>query len=214
MGGQRALIGIQQISADYHAAFLIWTAHPFDPHHFPYFCLIPFLDVRREMIKNTHDELGRLDILVNNVGIQYVSPVHTFPEDKWDAIIAVCLSSAFHSTKAALPFMLEQGWGRIINTGSMHALVASPYKSAYNAAKHGIAGAFWTIEHSREFCCCLQMAAYLQSTLPVSSILAGPCQPRDVIRERTWPVCMLLLCEMSLHVHKVCAPGLQDSQRQ
>lgn len=93
------------------------------------------------MIKGTHDELGRLDILVNNVGIQYVSPVHTFPEDKWDAIIAVCLSSAFHSTKAALPFMLEQGWGRIINTGSMHALVASPYKSAYNAAKHGIAGA-------------------------------------------------------------------------
>ena len=59
---------------------------------------------------------------------------------RWDAIIAVCLSSAFHSTKAALPFMLEQKWGRIINTGSMHALVASPYKSAYNAAKHGIAG--------------------------------------------------------------------------
>ena len=92
------------------------------------------------MIKTTQQELGRLDILVNNVGIQYVSPVHTFPEDKWDAIIAVCLSSAFHSTKAALPFMLEQQWGRIINTGSMHALVASPYKSAYNAAKHGIAG--------------------------------------------------------------------------
>ena len=64
-----------------------------------------------------------------------------FPEDKWDAIIAVCLSSAFHATKAALPGMLERKWGRIINTGSMHALVASPYKSAYNAAKHGIAGA-------------------------------------------------------------------------
>ncbi len=96
------------------------------------------------MIKSAHDKLGRLDILVNNVGIQYVSPVHTFPEDKWDAIIAVCLSSAFHSTKAALPFMLEQGWGRIINTGSMHALVASPYKSAYNAAKHGIAGTLST----------------------------------------------------------------------
>lgn len=98
------------------------------------------------MIKFTHQELGRLDILVNNVGIQYVSPVHTFPEDKWDAIIAVCLSSAFHSTKAALPFMLDQKWGRIINTGSMHALVASPYKSAYNAAKHGIAG--WMLQDS------------------------------------------------------------------
>ena len=97
------------------------------------------------MIKRTQDELGRLDILVNNVGIQFVSPVHTFPEDKWDAIIAVCLSSAFHATKAALPFMMEQQWGRVINTGSMHALVASPYKSAYNAAKHGIAGTLLSI---------------------------------------------------------------------
>ena len=68
-------------------------------------------------------------------------PAPQFPEDKWDAIIAVCLSSAFHATKAALPGMLERKWGRVINTGSMHALVASPYKSAYNAAKHGIAGA-------------------------------------------------------------------------
>lgn len=69
-----------------------------------------------------------------------MSPVEEFPEDKWDDIIAVCLNSAFHATKAALPYMLRQGWGRIVNTGSMHALVASPYKSAYNAAKHGIAG--------------------------------------------------------------------------
>jgi len=119
------------------------------------------------MIQNTHTDLGRLDILVNNVGIQYVSPVHTFPEDKWDAIIAVCLSSAFHSTKAALPFMIEQGWGRIINTGSMHALVASPYKSAYNAAKHGIAG-----EQGRNICqqppqpaCCQHYTAQRQCPL-------------------------------------------------
>ncbi len=94
----------------------------------------------REMIRRVQQDFGRLDILVNNVGIQYVAPVHAFPEDKWDAIIAVCLSSAFHATKAALPAMLEARWGRVINTGSMHALVASPYKSAYNAAKHGIAG--------------------------------------------------------------------------
>ena len=92
------------------------------------------------MIKGVQEEFGRLDILVNNAGIQHVAPVHEFPDDKWDALIAILLSSAFHTTKAALPFMLEQGWGRIINTGSMHALVASPYKSAYNAAKHGIAG--------------------------------------------------------------------------
>eukprot|EP00884_Botryococcus_braunii_P016235 jgi/Botrbrau1/3295/Bobra.174_1s0058.1 len=94
----------------------------------------------RDMIKQVQEEFGRLDILCNNVGIQHVSPVVDFPEDKWDAIIAVCLSSAFHTTKAALPMMIDNGWGRIINTGSMHALVASPYKSAYNAAKHGIAG--------------------------------------------------------------------------
>lgn len=94
----------------------------------------------REMMGDMHEQLSGVDILVNNAGIQYVSAVHEFPEDKWDDIIAVCLSSAFHTTKAALPTMLERKWGRIINTGSMHSLVASPYKSAYNAAKHGIAG--------------------------------------------------------------------------
>ncbi|KAK9825658.1 hypothetical protein WJX81_006317 [Elliptochloris bilobata] len=106
----------------------------------------------REMIRSVQRDFGRLDILVNNVGIQHVAPVHEFPDDKWDAIIAVCLSSAFHTTKAALPAMLASGWGRIINTGSMHALVASPYKSAYNAAKHGIAGLTKTValETARE----------------------------------------------------------------
>lgn len=80
------------------------------------------------------------DILVNNAGIQYVAPVEDFPEDKWNAIIDVILNSTFHASKAALPHMLSKKWGRIVNTGSMHALVASPYKSAYNAAKHGVAG--------------------------------------------------------------------------
>lgn len=69
-----------------------------------------------------------------------MSPVQDFPEDKWDDILAVCLNATFHATKAALPHMLGAGWGRIVNTGSMHALVASPFKSAYNAAKHGVAG--------------------------------------------------------------------------
>ena len=92
------------------------------------------------MVSEVHRDFGALDILCNNVGIQYVAPVHEFPDDKWDAMIAITLSSAFHATKAALPGMLDRQWGRIINTGSMHALVASPYKSAYNAAKHGIAG--------------------------------------------------------------------------
>ena len=92
------------------------------------------------MIKKAQDDFSGLDILCNNVGVQSVHPIDQFPEEKWDLIMDVCLNSAFHTTKAALPYMLEQKWGRIINTGSMHALVASPYKSAYNAAKHGIAG--------------------------------------------------------------------------
>ena len=73
----------------------------------------------REMMKQIADKFGGIDILVNNVGIQHVAPVHEFPEDKWDAIIAVCLSSTFHATKAALPHMLEHKWGRIINTGAL-----------------------------------------------------------------------------------------------
>ncbi|MEP0234075.1 3-hydroxybutyrate dehydrogenase [Roseibium sp.] len=97
------------------------------------------------MIQNAENELGSVDILVNNAGIQHVSPVDEFPIDKWDAIIAINLTSAFHSTRAALPGMKKRGWGRIINTASAHALVASPYKAAYVAAKHGIAGLTKTV---------------------------------------------------------------------
>jgi 3-hydroxybutyrate dehydrogenase len=92
------------------------------------------------MMKRCADELGGPDILVNNAGIQHVSPVEDFPVDKWDAIIAINLSSAFHTTRLAVPHMRHKGWGRIINTASAHSLVASPNKSAYVAAKHGIAG--------------------------------------------------------------------------
>ena len=84
--------------------------------------------------------LGAVDILVNNAGIQFVSPVEDFPPEKWDAIIAINLSAAFHAVRAAVPGMKTRKWGRIINTASAHALIASPYKSAYVAAKHGIAG--------------------------------------------------------------------------
>lgn len=92
------------------------------------------------LVKDAHKRWGKLDIIVNNAGIQYVSPIEEFPAEKWDTIIAINLSSAFHMIKHALPFMKEQGWGRVINLASAHALVASPYKSAYVAAKHGIAG--------------------------------------------------------------------------
>ena len=83
---------------------------------------------------------GGCDILVNNAGIQHVAPIPDFPTDKWDAIIAINLSSAFHTTAAALPHMRKAGWGRIVNVASAHGLTASPYKSAYVAAKHGIVG--------------------------------------------------------------------------
>lgn len=86
------------------------------------------------------EKAGRCDILVNNAGIQHVAPIDEFPGDKWDAIIAINLTSAFHTTAAALPMMRKAGWGRVINIASAHGLTASPYKSAYVAAKHGIVG--------------------------------------------------------------------------
>jgi 3-hydroxybutyrate dehydrogenase len=92
------------------------------------------------MLSRCGDELGGPDILVNNAGIQHVSPVESFPPEKWDAIIAINLSAVFHTTRLALPGMRGKGWGRVINTASAHSLVASPNKSAYVAAKHGVAG--------------------------------------------------------------------------
>ena len=92
------------------------------------------------MIADAHKAFGAVDILINNAGIQHVAPVEEFPLDKWDAIIAINLSSAFHTIRAALPGMKARKWGRIVNTASAHSLVASPFKSAYVTAKHGLAG--------------------------------------------------------------------------
>jgi 3-hydroxybutyrate dehydrogenase len=86
-----------------------------------------------------------VDILVNNAGIQKVAPIEEFPVDKWDAIIAINLSSAFHTIRTAIPLMKAKGWGRIVNIASAHALVASPFKSAYVAAKHGLLGLTKTV---------------------------------------------------------------------
>jgi len=93
-----------------------------------------------EMIAATVAQFGRLDILVNNAGIQHVAPLDQFPVEKWDQILAINLSSAFHTTRLALPAMRQNGFGRIINIASAHGLVASPFKAAYVAAKHGIVG--------------------------------------------------------------------------
>ena len=90
-------------------------------------------------------DFGGVDILVNNAGIQHVAPIESFPVSRWDLIIALNLTAAFHTIRMAVPGMKEKGWGRIINTASAHALVASPYKSAYVAAKHGLAGLTKTV---------------------------------------------------------------------
>jgi 3-hydroxybutyrate dehydrogenase len=92
------------------------------------------------MIGQAVRDLGGVDILINNAGIQFVSPIEEFPIDKWNQIIAINLSAAFHGIRAAIPVMKKAGWGRIISTASAHSLVASPFKAAYVAAKHGIAG--------------------------------------------------------------------------
>ncbi len=94
----------------------------------------------REMIETVLQSSGRIDVLVNNAGIQHVAPLQDFPIEKWDAILGINLSSAFHTTRLALPSMLQNKWGRIINIASAHGLVASPFKAAYVAAKHGMVG--------------------------------------------------------------------------
>ncbi len=98
-----------------------------------------------DMIANAQAKTGSLDILVNNAGIQFVSTIEDFPIEKWDAILAINLSSAFHTIRAAVPGMKARKWGRIINTASAHSLVASPFKSAYVSAKHGLAGLTKTV---------------------------------------------------------------------
>ena len=98
------------------------------------------VDQIETMIDTARERLGSIDILVNNAGVQHVAPIAEFPVDKWDLIIGLNLTAAFHTTRLCVPLMRTAGWGRIINLASAHALVASPFKSAYVAAKHGIAG--------------------------------------------------------------------------
>lgn len=102
-------------------------------------------DAVKQMVTETKEKLGSVDIIVNNAGIQFVSPIVDFPDEKWHAIMGINLFSAFKLTKEALPYMLKNNWGRIINIASAHGLVASPFKSAYVAAKHGMVGLTKTV---------------------------------------------------------------------
>lgn len=97
------------------------------------------------MVTNAYKTMGSVDILINNAGIQHVAPIDEFPAEKWDAIIAINMNSAFHTIRFALPLMKTSGWGRIINIASAHGLIASPFKSAYVTAKHGVVGLTKTV---------------------------------------------------------------------
>ncbi|MDN5849075.1 MAG: 3-hydroxybutyrate dehydrogenase [Nitrococcus sp.] len=137
------------------------------------------------MIEDAADAFGGVDILVNNAGIQFVAPIDEFPIEKWDAIIAINLSSAFHTTRAALPKMKANGWGRIINIASAHALVASPYKSAYVAAKHGMVGLTKTIAlevAEAGITCNAICPGYVQTPL-VEGQIADTAKARGISRE-------------------------------
>jgi 3-hydroxybutyrate dehydrogenase len=140
----------------------------------------------REMIETTLRAFGRLDILVNNAGIQHVAPLQDFPPDKWDAILAIDLSSAFHTTRLALPSMLQNKWGRIVNIASAHGLVASPFKSAYVAAKHGLVGltkvtALETAEHG--ITCNAVCPGYVYTPL-VEAQIDGQAKAHGIARDQ------------------------------
>jgi 3-hydroxybutyrate dehydrogenase len=128
---------IQKIRADMEEAHGIKTAYSAADMSKP--------DDIVRMVEDARKALGKVDVLVNNAGIQHVEAIETFPVAKWDAIIAIDLSSAFHAIRAVVPEMKSRKWGRIINIASAHGLVASPFKSAYVAAKHGIVGLTKTV---------------------------------------------------------------------
>lgn len=138
------------------------------------------------MIAFAERELGRLDILVNNAGIQHVESVENFPTDQWEKIIAINLSSAFYATRAAIPIMKAQGRGRIINMASAHGLVASPFKSAYVAAKHGVIGFTKTaaLELARDNITCNAICPGFVETPIVTKQIADQARTRNMTEEQ------------------------------
>ena len=139
-----------------------------------------------DMIGFAERELGRLDILVNNAGIQHVESVENFPTDQWEKIIAINLSSAFYATRAAIPIMKAQGRGRIVNMASAHGLVASPFKSAYVAAKHGVIGFTKTaaLELARENITCNAICPGFVETPIVTKQIADQARTRNMTEEQ------------------------------
>lgn len=139
-----------------------------------------------EMIGQTLDRHGRLDVLINNAGIQHVAPVVDFPPEQWDRIIAINLTAAFHTTRLALPSMRARGFGRIVNIASAHGLVASPFKSAYVAAKHGILGFTKTValEAAEEPITCNAICPGYVATPLVERQIEDQARAHGIPRER------------------------------
>ena len=137
------------------------------------------------MIDTAASAHGSVDILVNNAGIQHVAPIDQFPIDKWDAIIAINLTSAFHTTRTALPIMRKAGWGRVINLASAHGLVASPFKSAYVAAKHGLLGLTKTtaLECAQDNITCNAICPGYVRTPLVEAQIPATAQARGITEE-------------------------------
>jgi 3-hydroxybutyrate dehydrogenase len=138
------------------------------------------------MIRQTVDMFGSVDIMVNNAGIQHVAPIEEFPDERWDAILAINLSSAFHATKLVLPGMRTRGWGRVINVASAHALVASPYKVAYVAAKHGVLGLtkVTALEAAEDGITCNAICPGYVRTPLVESQIADQAKAHCIAREK------------------------------
>lgn len=139
----------------------------------------------RELVENTVRQMGRIDILVNNAGIQHVEAVEKFPSDKWEQIIAINLSSTFYATRAAIPIMKAQGRGRIVNVASAHGLVASPFKSAYVAAKHGVIGFTKTValELAQDNITCNAICPGFVETPIVEKQIADQARTRGMSKE-------------------------------
>lgn len=137
------------------------------------------------MIKRATAHFGGIDVLVNNAGIQHVSPIEDFPPEKWDQIIAINLTSAFHTTRTSIAGMAARKWGRIINIASAHGLVASPFKSAYVAAKHGIVGLTKTValEHARDGVTCNAICPGYVLTPLVQAQLGDQAKARGITEQ-------------------------------
>jgi 3-hydroxybutyrate dehydrogenase len=147
----------------------------------------------RRLVEAAAEAFGSVDILVNNAGVQHVARVEEFPVEKWDAILAINLSSAFHTTAAAIPAMRAAGWGRIVNIASAHGLTASPFKSAYVAAKHGLVGLTKTValELAEEGITCNAICPGYVLTPLVENQIADQMQVHGLPRERVVKEVML-----------------------